>query len=169
MSYYSESATFASPEYRVLNPDIEPTVRFKLRKDEQYALPGAFALLRIAPEPTFHLGAGTIQITQFVNLPRFNHPTLIRLAVVTFRVDPVEISVIFDIYLLMDREDMIFNAFYGFFSVIHLFFQFCIEPLAGLGDGGRGNAQEDGLFGYGELQVRKDVGADVTFCESRVC
>ena len=33
-SCYSESATFASSEYRVLNSDIEPTVRLKLRKNE---------------------------------------------------------------------------------------------------------------------------------------
>ena len=31
MSCDPESATFASPEYRILDPDIEPTVRLKLR------------------------------------------------------------------------------------------------------------------------------------------
>jgi hypothetical protein len=83
-------------------------------------LPGTLALLRIAPEPALHLGAGTFLITQFINLPRLNHPALIRLTVVPFRVDPVEIPSILGIYLLMDREDTIFNAFYGFFSVIHI-------------------------------------------------
>ena len=34
MSCDPESATFASPEYRILDPDIEPTIRFKLRKNE---------------------------------------------------------------------------------------------------------------------------------------
>lgn len=34
MSCDPESASFASSEYRILNPDIEPTVRFKLRKNE---------------------------------------------------------------------------------------------------------------------------------------
>ena len=77
-------------------------------------------MLRIAPEPALHLGAGTFQITQFVNLPRLNHPALIRLAIVPFRVDPVEIPIILGINLPMDRENTIFNAFYGFFSVTHI-------------------------------------------------
>jgi hypothetical protein len=81
---------------------------------------GTLALLRIAPKTALHLGAGTFQITQFVNLPRFNHPALIRLAIVSFRVNPVEIPIILGIYLPMDREDTIFNAFYGFFSGIHI-------------------------------------------------
>jgi hypothetical protein len=83
-------------------------------------LPGTLALLRIASEPALHLGAGTIQKTQFINLPRLNHPALIRLAIVSVRVNPVEIPVILGVYLLMDWEDTIFNAFYGFFSVIHI-------------------------------------------------
>jgi hypothetical protein len=78
-------------------------------------------LLRIGPEPTLHLGAGTFQITQFINLPRLDHPALIRLAIVAFRVNPVEIPIILGIYSLMDREDTIFDAIYGFFSVIHIF------------------------------------------------
>jgi hypothetical protein len=34
MSCYPESASFAPSEYRIHNPDIEPTVRLKLRKNE---------------------------------------------------------------------------------------------------------------------------------------
>jgi hypothetical protein len=83
-------------------------------------LPGTLALLRIAPEPALHLGAGTFQITQFIKLPRLNHPALIRLAIVSFRVNSVEIPTILGINLLMDWEDTVFNAFYGFFSVIHI-------------------------------------------------
>ena len=49
-----------------------------------------------------------------------------------------------------------------------LSFQFCLQPLAGLGDGGGRNAQKVGLFGDGELQARKDVGADVSFRESGI-
>ena len=86
-------------------------------------------MLQIAPEPALYLGAGTFQITQFINLPRLNHPTLIRLAIVSFRVNPVEIPIILGIYLLMDREDTIFNAFYGFFSVIHIISRFIITKI----------------------------------------
>ena len=85
-------------------------------------------MLRIAPEPTLHLGAGTFQITQFINLSRLNHPALIRLAIVSLQVNPIEIPTILGINLLMDRENMIFNAFYGFFSVIHI-----IEDFINLG------------------------------------
>ena len=74
----------------------------------------------MAPETTFHLGAGTFQITQLVNLPRLNYSALIRLAIVPFRVNPVEIPTILGIYLPMDREDTILNALYGFFSVTHI-------------------------------------------------
>ena len=41
-----------------------------------------------------------------------------------------------------------------------------MKPLARFGDGGGRNAQKDSLFGDGEPQVRKDVGADVAFRES---
>nr|CAI9744662.1 hypothetical protein [uncultured bacterium] len=83
-------------------------------------MPGTLALLRVAPEPALHLGAGTFQITQLVDLPRFNHPTLIRLAVVPFRVNPVEVPIILGIYLLMDREDMILYAIYSLSSITHI-------------------------------------------------
>ena len=76
-------------------------------------------MFRIAPESTFYLRAGTLQITQFINPPRFNNPTLIRLAIVPFRVDSVEIPIILGIDLLMYREDMILNAIFSLFSVIH--------------------------------------------------
>ena len=74
---YPESTTIASSENRILNPDIELAVRFKLRQNKYNALSGALALFRIAPESTFYLGARTLQITQFINLPRLNNPTLI--------------------------------------------------------------------------------------------
>ena len=120
MSCYPENTTFASTEYRILDLDIEPTVRFKLRKDEQYALPGAFALLRIAPEPTFHLGARTFRITQFIYLPWLDHPASIRLVVLPFRIDSVKITIILGIYLLMYLENIILNTFDGFFSIAHI-------------------------------------------------
>ena len=47
------------------------------------------------------LGTRTFRITQFINLPWLNNPPLIRLAVVPFRVDPVEIPIILGIDLLM--------------------------------------------------------------------
>ena len=100
-SRYPESTTIASSENRILNPDIELAVRFKLRQNIKNALSGALALFRIAPESTFNLRARTLQITQLINLPRLNNPTLIRLAVVPFRVDPVEIPIILGIDLLM--------------------------------------------------------------------
>jgi hypothetical protein len=74
----------------------------------------------MVPEPALHLGTGAFQITQFINLPRLNHPALIRLAIVSFRVNPVEIPAIPGMDFLMDREDAVLNAFYGFFSVIHI-------------------------------------------------
>ena len=117
---YPEVPTVASSENRILDPDIEPAVRFKLRQNIKNALSRTLALLRIAPEPTFYLGARTFQITQLINLPRLNHPTLIRPAIISLRVDPVEIPVILGVYLLMDREDVVFNAFYCFFSVTHI-------------------------------------------------
>ena len=98
MSCYSEGATVTPPENRILNPDIEPAVRFELRENIKNALSVTLALLRITPEPTFHLGAGTFQITQFINPPRLNHPALVRLAIVPFRVDSVEISIILGVY-----------------------------------------------------------------------
>ena len=74
-------------------------------------------MLRIAPEPTFHLGARTFQIIQFINLSWLNHPTHIGLVVVPFRIDSVKITIIFGIYLLMYLENIILNTFDGFFSI----------------------------------------------------
>ena len=79
-------------------------------------------MFRIAPESTYYLGARTLQITQFINLPGLNNPTLIRLAIVPFRIDPVEIPIILDIDLLMYREDMILNAFYSLFPITHVLY-----------------------------------------------
>ena len=67
-------------------------------------------------------------------------------------------------FLLSNQRCSWFHAFIQF-SYLH----FRLEPLAGLGDGCGRDAQQDGLLGYGELQVRKDVCTDVTFCEFRVC
>ena len=58
-------------------------------------------------------------------------------------------------------------TFYNFNFLIHSHAQFsrlhfCFEPLAGLGDGGGGDPQQDGLLGYGDLQVREDIGADIS-------
>ena len=47
------------------------------------------------------------------------------------------------------------------FSYLH----FCLESLTGFGDGGGGDPQQDCLLGYGEFQVREDIGADIAFCE----
>ena len=77
-------------------------------------------MVRIAPESTFYLRARALQITQFINLPRLNNPTLIRLAIVPFRENSVEIPVILGIDLLMYKEDMILNAIYSLFSIIHV-------------------------------------------------
>ena len=47
------------------------------------------------------------------------------------------------------------------FSYLH----FCLESLTSFGDGGGGDPQQDCLLGYGEFQVREDIGADIAFCE----
>ena len=73
-------------------------------------------------QPTFNFRARTFQITQFINLSWLNHPTRIGLAIVPFRVDPVKISIIFGIYLLMYLENMILNTFDCFFSIAHTFY-----------------------------------------------
>ena len=44
--------------------------------------------------------------------------------------------------------------------------QFCFKPLAGFGNRGRGDPQQDGLLRNGELQVRETVGADIAFCQA---
>ena len=77
-------------------------------------------MFRITPKSTFYLRARTFQITQFINLPRLNNPALIRLVIVPFRVDSVEIPIILGIYLLMYLENMIFYTFDGFFSIAHI-------------------------------------------------
>ena len=41
----------------------------------------------------------------------------------------------------------------------------CLESLTSFGDGGGGDPQQDCLLGYGEFQVREDIGADIAFCE----
>ena len=71
-------------------------------------------------QPTFNFRARTFQITQFINLSWLNHPTLIGLAVVPFRIDSVKIPFILGIYLLMYLENMIFYTFDGFFSKAHI-------------------------------------------------
>ena len=71
--------------------------------------------------PTFHFRARTFQITQFINLSWLNHPARIGLVVVPFRIDPVKIPIILDIYLLMYLENMTFYTFDGFFSIAHTF------------------------------------------------
>ena len=72
-------------------------------------------------QPTFNFRARTFQITQFINLSCYNHPTRIGLAVVPFRIDPVKIPFILGIYLLMYLENMIFYTFDGFFSIAQTF------------------------------------------------
>ena len=42
---------------------------------------------------------------------------------------------------------------------------FCFEPLTCFRDGGRGDPQQDGLLGNGELQVREDIGTDIALCQ----
>ena len=58
-----------------------------------------------------------------------NHFAHIGLAVVSFRIDSVKITIILSIYLLMYLENMIFYTFDGFFSIartIHIvFIVFC--------------------------------------------
>ena len=46
--------------------------------------------------------------------------------------------------------------------------KFCFQPLACFGNGGGGDPQQYGLLRHGELEVREDVDADVTFGESGV-
>ena len=46
--------------------------------------------------------------------------------------------------------------------------QFSFEALTGFGYGGRGDSQQNGLLGYGELQVREDIGADIALCQVRM-
>ena len=70
-------------------------------------------------QSTFNFWARTFQITQFIYLPWLNHPTRIGLVVVPFCIDPVKISIIFGIYLLMYLENMILNTFDCFFSIAH--------------------------------------------------
>ena len=72
-------------------------------------------------QPTFNFWARTFQIAQFINLSWLNHPTRIGLAVVPFCIDPVKITIILGIYLLMYLENMIFYTFDGFFSIAHSF------------------------------------------------
>ena len=79
------------------------------------------ALFWIAPESTFYLRTRTFRITQFINLPWLNNPTLIRLAIVPFRVDPVEIPILLglDVPTFADVDKEYQNALnYGAKSVL---------------------------------------------------
>ena len=119
---YPECATVAPSKNRILNPDIELAVRFKLRENKKDALSRTFALLWIASQTTFYLWARTLQITQFIFLPRFDHFTHIGGIIVRFGIDSVKITIILGIYLLMHLEDIALDALYRFLFIIHILF-----------------------------------------------
>ena len=142
LSRYPEGAAVAPPKNGILNPDIELAFRLKLRENKYNALSrtlhsvtllhlgranefvlrstyATFALLWIVPEATFYLWARTLQITQFIFFPGFDHLTHIGGAVVRFGIDSVKIPIILSIYLLVHMEDIALDALYRFFSIIH--------------------------------------------------
>jgi len=49
-----------------------------------------------------------------------------------------------------------------------LLLKFCLQSLAGFSNGGGRNPKQDGLLRYGELKVRENVDAEVSFGEPRV-
>lgn len=101
MPSYPKGAAVTTSEYGVHNPDLEPTVRFKLGENVENTLAGALALLGIGAESTSYLGTRAFQITEFIFQAWRDDPALIGTAVVSFGIYLVKIAVILGIYLFV--------------------------------------------------------------------